>query len=65
MDLMYCGPKPDEKGDIGATVAGGMRRIDRIILDPSLPSKPIGAQFLSCFAGQTDHVPFALSVELE
>jgi hypothetical protein len=39
---MYCLPKPDETGEIRENPeSGGRRRIDRILYDPLIRSKPI------------------------
>ncbi len=39
---MYCVPKPDETGEIRENPeTGGRRRIDRILYDPLIRSKPI------------------------
>ena len=64
MDLMYCDPEPDDDGEIRENLEyGGRRRIDRILYDPSLHSKPVGYRFITSFAGQTDHVPVTMSLE--
>ncbi len=71
---MYCLPKPDETGEIRENPeTGGRRRIDRILYDPlirskpiksvEIHSKPIGFQFLTRLAGLTDHVPIAMSIQ--
>ena len=65
MDLMYCDPKPDKDGQVREDPeAGGRRRIDRIIYDPKTGSKPVGFQFLTSLAGLTDHVPVAMSLQI-
>ena len=64
MDLMYCQPKPDEDGEVRPKPFGGRRRIDRILVDTEeCQSKVEGYQFLTCLAGQTDHVPVALTLK--
>ena len=64
MDLMYCSPSADPTtGEIEPTPNGGMRRIDRLIYDTSLGVTADGAAFVSALAGQTDHVPFALTLK--
>jgi len=61
---MYCGPKPDCNGEVGEDLEiGGRRRIDRIIYDASLHCKPVGFRFLTSLAGQTDHVPVAMTLK--
>ena len=63
MDLMYCTPKPNEAGEIVATPSGGRRRIDRILTDLKCDGvKVTGAAFITRLAGQTDHVPVAISL---
>ena len=60
---MYCQPRADpSSGRVEATANGGMRRIDRLLHDVRLPSRPAGAAFVTAIAGQTDHVPFALTL---
>ena len=64
MDLMYCDPEPDDDGEIRENLeCGGRRRIDRILYDESLNSKPVGYRFVTSFANQTDHIPVAMSLE--
>lgn len=64
MDLMYCQPKADENGEVRPKPFGGRRRIDRILVDTkACQSKVEGYQFLTCLAGQTDHVPVALTLK--
>lgn len=63
-DLMVCQPKPDEDGEVRPKPFGGRRRIDRILVDTKeCQSKVEGYQFLTCLAGQTDHVPVALTIK--
>ena len=59
-DLMYCQPKADEDGEVRPKNYGGRRRIDRILTNK--PDKIEGYQFLTCLAGQTDHMPVALTI---
>ena len=62
-DLMYCQPKADEDGEVKPKIFGGRRRIDRILVDTKNgQSKIEGYKFLTCLAGQTDHVPVALTI---
>ena len=63
MDLMYCEPKKNAKGEVLATPDGGMRRIDRILSDPKCSNSVVGAAFVSALAGQTDHVPYTISLQ--
>ncbi len=65
MDLMYCQPETDEDGEVRATHNGGRRRIDRILYDDRCPVQPCGYQFLTTFAGQTDHVPVAMTLKVK
>lgn len=66
MDLMYCQPEPDHDGEVRPKPFGGRRRIDRILVDTECQqSKVIGYQFLTCLAGQTDHVPVAMSIKTQ
>lgn len=60
-DLMYCQPEADEDGEVRPKKYGGRRRIDRILTDQ--PAKIEGYQFLTCLAGQTDHVPVAMTIK--
>jgi len=60
MDLMFCQPKPDANGQVQAVREGGMRRIDKILVEKGAIE---GVSFISALAGQTDHVPFALSIK--
>jgi sphingomyelin phosphodiesterase 3 len=65
MDLMYCQPEADEDGEVRAKPQfGGRRRIDRILYDKNHKVKVAGYQFLTCLAGQTDHVPVGMTLEL-
>ena len=59
-DLMYCQPKADEDGEVRPKNYGGRRRIDRILTNK--PDKIEGYQFLTCLAGQTDHMPVAMTI---
>ena len=60
---MYCAPEPDDDGEVREkSEYGGRRRIDRIVYDASLGSKPVGYRFVTSFAGLTDHVPVAMSL---
>ena len=66
MDLMYCQPQADLDGIVRPKAFGGRRRIDRILVDTTneeCQSKVEGYQFLTCLAGQTDHVPVALTLK--
>ena len=70
---MYCKPQADSDGIVRPKAFGGRRRIDRILVDTSTSgntsskqecqSKVEGYQFLTCLAGQTDHVPVALTLK--
>ena len=66
-DLMYCKPQADSDGIVRPKAFGGRRRIDRILVDTTTSqecqSKVEGYQFLTCLAGQTDHVPVALTLK--
>jgi hypothetical protein len=63
---MYCVPEPDEDGEVRENPeSGGRRRIDRILYDPSIGSKPVGYRFVTSFAGLTDHVPVAMSLSTD
>ena len=65
MDLMICEPKPEPNGKVIAQPSfGGKRRIDRILYDPSLPTEPAGVAFITACAGQTDHIPVALTLNV-
>ena len=64
LDLMYCQPKADDDGEVRSKIFGGRRRIDRILVDTkSCKSEVEGYQFLTCLAGQSDHVPVALTLK--
>lgn len=43
---------------------GGMRRVDRLMYERGLKTRPIGAAFPTALAGQTDHVSFCLTLEV-
>lgn len=63
---MFCGPQPNEEGEVCEDLEmGGRRRIDRIIYDATLRCKPSGFRFITSLAGQTDHVPIALSLKTQ
>jgi len=65
MNLMYCQPEADEDGEIRENRKyGGRRRIDRILYDIDCPTRPTGYHFLTCFAGQTDHVPVSMTLRV-
>lgn len=60
---MICEPKPESNGEVIAQPEfGAKRRIDRILYDPELPTKPSGIAFITACAGQTDHIPVGLSL---
>ena len=66
MELMYCDPEPDDDGEVRENLEfGGRRRIDRIVFDGSCKNKPVGYRFITSFAGMTDHVPVALSIQTD
>ena len=60
MDLMYCEPKRDPDGRLTATKSGGMRRIDRILVDTE--DEVTGAAFVTALAQCTDHVPYSVTI---
>ena len=56
--------QPNARGEVVAEPGwGGMRRVDRLMYERGLKTRPIGAAFPSALAGQTDHVPFCLTLE--
>ncbi len=63
MSLMTCEPDTGSSGRLEATPTGGMRRVDRILFDPTCTtSTPAGASFSAALAGQTDHIPYSLTL---
>jgi len=63
---MYCLPKPNSLGEVVENPeTGGRRRIDRILVDKSIPIKTVGYAFVTSLAGQTDHIPVAISLETQ
>ena len=64
MDMWQCVPKPNNFGEVVAIPNGGKRRLDRILTDLKCDGvKLTGAAFITRLAGQTDHVPVAISLE--
>ena len=57
--------QPNARGEVVAEPGwGGMRRVDRLMYERGLRTRPIGAAFPTALAGQTDHVPFCLTLEV-
>merc|ERR1712150_225200 len=61
-DLMFCDPKVDPDGILRRKPFGGMRRIDRILVDKRMPGKASGVSFYSTLASLTDHVPVGVTI---
>ena len=60
---MYCEPKLESNGQlVEKPEYGGRRRVDRILVDPSLPMKAEGVGFISAVGGDSDHVPVCLKI---
>ncbi len=54
---MYCLPKPDETGEIRENPeSGGRRRIDRILYDPMIRSKPIKSDKIRSKPNKSDEI---------
>ncbi|KAG8233161.1 hypothetical protein J437_LFUL014113 [Ladona fulva] len=61
--LMTSIAKPDSNGVIKALPYGGMRRVDKILINNSVKVNILGYGFISALTHLTDHIPVCMTVK--